>query len=161
MDRAVKIALSLATAIQNIMKEPTINTGRHGQDLENLAKIFDNATENLETQQQNSAQTSSTPTTQDNIRATPRVHARVTRNNTPGIITTQPPTPLENTEGGREFLPPRPNSEGGQKSVRKINSKPRSSKERQKIKQRIDSPEESEAQPESARETGHENAVSS
>ena len=39
----------------------------------------------------------------------------------------------------------------------KRNSKPRISKERQKIKQRIDSPEESGAQPDSAGETRHEN----
>ena len=108
MDRAVKIARSLSTAIQNILKEPTINTGRHGQALEKLAQIFDNATENLETHQQNSAQTLLTPATRADIRATPRVHARVTRNNTPGIIPKQPPTPIENTEGGKEF--PSPNS---------------------------------------------------
>ena len=66
----------------NILKEPTINRGRHGQALEKLAQIFDNATENLETHQQNRAQTSSTPTTRAKIRATPRVHARVTRNHT-------------------------------------------------------------------------------
>ena len=46
MDRAVKIAGSLTNAIQNILKEPTIDTGRHGQNLEKLANIFDNATEN-------------------------------------------------------------------------------------------------------------------
>ena len=50
MDRAVKISGTLTTAIQNLLKEPTINTGRHGQALEQLAKIFYNATENLETQ---------------------------------------------------------------------------------------------------------------
>ena len=145
MDRAVKIAGSLTTAIQNILKEPTKNTGRYGQAVENLAKIFENATENLETQQQNSAQTLSTPTTQANIRVTPRVHSRMTPKNTPGIIPTQPPTSLANTEGGEAFSPPISNSEGGQKSVRKRNSKPRSSEERKKLKQRIDPPEESGA----------------
>ena len=44
-----------------------------------------------------------------------RVHVRVTRNNTPGII----PTPIINTEGGKEFFPPIAYSEGVQKSVRK------------------------------------------
>ena len=72
MDRAVKIAASLTTAIQNILKKPTINTGRHGQALEKLANIFDNATDNLETQQQNRAQTSSTSTICANIRALTR-----------------------------------------------------------------------------------------
>ena len=123
MYRTVKIAGSLTTAILNIMKELTINTVRHVQDLEKLAKIFDNATDNLETQQQNSAQTSSTPTTRANIRATPRVHARVTRNNTPGIILTQQSTSIANTEGGKEFFPPIADSEGGQSNVRKRYSK--------------------------------------
>ena len=49
MDRAVKISGTLTTAIQNLLKEPIINTGRHGQALEQSAKMFDNATENLET----------------------------------------------------------------------------------------------------------------
>ena len=79
MDRAVKISGTLTTSIQNILKEPTINTGGHGEALEKLSKIFDNETENLETQVHYKAQTSSTPTMRANIRATPRVHARVTR----------------------------------------------------------------------------------
>ena len=97
MDREVKIAGTITTAIQNLLKEPTINTGRHGQALEQLAKILDNATENLETQVHHKAQTSSTPSTCATIQATPRVHASVTQNNTPGII----PTPIINTEGGK------------------------------------------------------------
>ena len=36
MDRAVKIAGTLTIAIQNILKEQTINTVRHGQALEQL-----------------------------------------------------------------------------------------------------------------------------
>ena len=115
MDRAVKIAGTLTTAIQNLLKEPTINTGRHGQSLEQLAKIFDNATDNLETQLHHKAQTSLTPTTRANIRATPRVQARVTRNNTPGII----PRTIMNTEGGKAFFPPIADSEVGQKIERK------------------------------------------
>ena len=91
MDRAVKISGTLTTSIQNILKEPTINTVWHGQALEQLAKIFDNTTDNLETQLQHKAQKSSMPTTRANIWATPRVHARVTRNNTPGIIPKQTP----------------------------------------------------------------------
>ena len=121
MDRAAKISGSLTTSIQNIFKEPTINTGWHGQALEKPAKIFDNATYNLETQQQNRAQTLSTPTTRTNIRATPRVHACVMRNNTPGITPQQPPTTIVNTEDVKEYFPPISNSEGGQNSERKIN----------------------------------------
>ena len=97
MDRTVKIAGTLTTAIKNLLNETTINTGRHGQALEQLAKIFDNATDNLETQLHHKAQILSTPTTRANIRATPRVHARVTRNNTPGIISKQTPTTIVNT----------------------------------------------------------------
>ena len=123
MDRATNMAGSLKTSIQNILKEPTINMGRHGQALEKLAQIFDNATENLETQQLNRAQTSSMPTTHANIRATQRVHAHVTRNNTPGIIPKQPPTPIANTEAAKSPPPPIADSEGVQNSERKINSK--------------------------------------
>ena len=38
-----------------------------------------------------------------NLMTTPRVHARVTRNNTPGIIPTQTTTPIMNTEGETSF----------------------------------------------------------
>ena len=41
MDRAVRIAGSLTSAIQRILKKPNINPGRHGQALEQLAKIFE------------------------------------------------------------------------------------------------------------------------
>ena len=119
MDRAVKIAGALTTAIQNLLTEPTINRIRHGQALEQLTKISDNATENLETQLHHKAQTLSTPTTRANIWATPRVHARVTRKNTPGII----PTTIINKEGGKDFSPSIADLQGGQKSKRKINSK--------------------------------------
>ena len=44
---AIKIVESITTAFQNILKEPSINTGRHGQVLEKLAKIFDNKTGNF------------------------------------------------------------------------------------------------------------------
>ena len=83
--------------------------------------VFENATDNLETQQQNRAQTSSTPTTSANIQATPRVHAPVTRNNTPGVIPKQTPITIVNTEDVKEYFPPISNSEGGQNSERKIN----------------------------------------
>ena len=139
MDRAVKIVGTLTTDIQNLLKKPTINTGRHGQSLEQIAKIFDNATENLETQLHHKAQTSLTPTTRANMRATPRIHARVTRNNTPGII----PTPIINTEGGKYFFPPIADSEGGQKSLSKINSKNERKmrqKNRELVKQLNDEP---------------------
>ena len=86
---------------------------------ESKADSFDNATENIETQVHHKAQTLSTPTTRANIRSTPRVHARVTRNNTPGIIQ----NPIINTEGGKEFSPQIAYLEGGQKSEIKINSK--------------------------------------
>ena len=119
MDRAVKIAVTLTTSIQTLLKEPTINTGRYGQALEQLANTFENATENLKTQLHCKAQTSSTTTTCTNIQAIPRVHARVARNNTPGIM----PTTIINTEVGKEFFPTIADSEGGQKSDRKINSK--------------------------------------
>ena len=49
MDRAVRIAGSLTNAIKRMLKQPNEDAGRHGQALEQLAKIFETATEKLET----------------------------------------------------------------------------------------------------------------
>ena len=59
------------------------------QALERLAEIFNTATMNLENWHVLTTPTSTIPTTPANIRTTPRVHQRVTRNNTPGIIPNQ------------------------------------------------------------------------
>ena len=48
MDRAVRIAGSLTNAINRVLKEPNRDVGRHGQALEQLTKIFETTTENLE-----------------------------------------------------------------------------------------------------------------
>ena len=84
MDNAVRIAGYLTSAIQRILKEPNMHTSRHGKALKQLAKIFMTATEKLETRHEHRVQTSFTPTTKANIRTAPRVHSRITRNNTPG-----------------------------------------------------------------------------
>ena len=115
------------------------NNNKHGtawSSIRKFAKLFDNATDNLEKQHHNRAQTSSTPTTRANIRATPRVHARVKRNNTPGIIPKKTPTPTANMEGGKDFFSPIEDSEGGQKSERKIKSKNERKKDRKIEKSR-------------------------
>ena len=162
MDKAVRIAAALTGAIKRMMAESTEDIGRHGRALEQLSQIFDKATERLEQSHESRVQTSSTPTTKANLRTAPRVHTRVTRNNTPGIIPTQTTTPIMNTEGGKEFFPQPPiseggqNSEGGQGSVRKRPNKPRSSTKRSKVNTRIDAPVEREAQPLSARDARQE-----
>ena len=89
MDKAVHIAHKLTNAIQQLLNEPTTREGRHVRALEKLADIFSTATKNLENRHTLTTPTSTTPTTPANIRTTPRVHQRVTRNNTPGIIPNQ------------------------------------------------------------------------
>ena len=84
-----------------MMSELTEDIGRHGRALAQLSQIFEKATERLEQGHKSRVQTSSTLTTKANLRTTPRVHARVTRNNTPRIIPTQTTTPIMNTEGGK------------------------------------------------------------
>ena len=48
MDRAVRIAGTLTNAMNIILKEPSINAGRHAKALEQLTNIFETATEKLE-----------------------------------------------------------------------------------------------------------------
>ena len=86
MDRAVRIAGTLTNAIKIMLKEPSINAGRRAKALEQLTHIFETATEKIEKRHENKPQTSSTPTTREEIRNTPRVHTRLTRNNTPRMI---------------------------------------------------------------------------
>ena len=69
-----------------MLKELSIDAGRHEKALEQLTNIFETAAEKLEKRHENRTQTSSTPTTREKVRTTPRVHARLTRNNTPGMI---------------------------------------------------------------------------
>ena len=104
MDKAVRIAGILTSAIKRMMTESSEDIGRHGRALEQLAQTFEKATEKFEQGHDSRPQTSSTPTTKANLRTTPRVHSRVARNNTPGIIPEQTATPILNTEGGREFF---------------------------------------------------------
>ena len=104
MEKAVRIAETLTGAIKRMMSESTEDIGRHGRALEQLAQIFEKATERLEQSHESRVQTSSTPTTKANLRTTPRVHTRVTRNDKPRIIPTQTTTPIMNTEGGKEFF---------------------------------------------------------
>ena len=61
MDRAVPIAGSLTSAIKRMLKEPNEDAGRHGQALEQLSKIFETATEKLETRHENKSKCQNHP----------------------------------------------------------------------------------------------------
>ena len=121
MYRAVNIAGSLTTAIQNILKGPTINMGRHGQALKKLAKMFETATENLETQQQK---------VHKPRRRQPRTPAY---GHTKGACSmtckqtsyhTNPTTHINSKYWSwQRVFPPIADSEGGQRNVRERNSK--------------------------------------
>ena len=101
MDEATKVAKDLLEAVKKLQEKEAHNPGRHTQALHTLAKIFRGETEHLPKAAPHSPQTSTNPTKQEEIRHTPRVHQRVTRNNTPGIIPT-PPAPMPLTsEGGQ------------------------------------------------------------
>ena len=105
MDRAVRIAGTLINTIKRMLKEPGIDAGRHGKALEQLTNIFETATEKLEKSHENRTQTLSTPTTREKIRTTPRVHSRLTRNNTPGMIPHRKTAPKINKEKDKNFPP--------------------------------------------------------
>ena len=75
MDRAVRIAVTLTNAIKRILKEPSRDAGRHEKALEQLTNIFETATEKIEKRHENRTQTSSTTTTREKVRTTPRVNA--------------------------------------------------------------------------------------
>ena len=105
MDRAVRIAGYLTNAIKRMLKDPNRDAGRHGKALEQLTNIFEKTTEKIEKRHENRTQTSSTPTTKEKVRTTPRVHSRLTRNNTPGIIPHRKKTPIINKEKDKEFFP--------------------------------------------------------
>ena len=98
MHRAVSIAGALTNAIRIMLKEPSINAGRHAKSLEQLTQIFETTTKKLAKRHENKTHTSSTPTTKEKIRTTPRVHTRLTRNNTPRMIPHRKTAP-KNTHG--------------------------------------------------------------
>ena len=104
MDAATRVAKDLLEAVRRVQGLEERNPGRHTQALETLAKIFRGTTEHLPAETAHRQQTSTNPTEPSAIRHTPRVHTRVTRSNTPGIIT-QPGPPI--SEGGQ-----RPTTEG-------------------------------------------------
>ena len=82
MDETLRVAKDLLNAIKKLQGQESILPGRHTKTIQTLLEIFNNKTINLKTTEQRVQQTSSSPTRLENIRQTPRVHSRVTRNNT-------------------------------------------------------------------------------
>ena len=101
MDAATRVAKDLLEAVKKLQGLEARNPGRHTKALNALAKIFSGETENLPEEAAPSPQTSTNPTEREDIRQTPRVHQRVTRRNTPGIIPTRPTPAPPISEGGR------------------------------------------------------------
>jgi hypothetical protein len=106
MDRAVTIAANLTSTLRELQDAPDQAIGRHSEALQKLADIFEKATTALENRHDRQTPTSSNPTAPQQVQEAPRVHQRMTRNNTPGIL----PSPLPISEGA-EII--HPNSEGG------------------------------------------------
>ena len=88
MDGATRVANDLVDAIQKLQGVEMRNPGRHTAALETLANFFKGETEHLPEGTNPGPQTSTNPTQPEDIRTTPRVHTKHTRNNTPGIIPT-------------------------------------------------------------------------
>jgi len=88
MDGATRVAKDLIEAIKKLRGLEKNHPGRHTTALEALAKIFKGETEHVPVRAGPEPQTSTNPTQPKEIRTTPRVHTKRTRNNTPGILPT-------------------------------------------------------------------------
>ena len=87
MDKAVGVENDLVNAIKKLQGQERIHQGRRASTLMKLSEIFQGKkTINLEQTIQTKPQTSISPTRPENFGTTPRVHSRVTRNNTPGML---------------------------------------------------------------------------
>ena len=95
MDDAAKIAATLVQAIHRLLQKNTQFPGRHDAALQQLAETFQHAATKTPTQEPTTQQSSTNPTSTADIRAAPRMHAKVTRANTPCIlpISQRLPTP--------------------------------------------------------------------
>eukprot|EP00978_Attheya_sp_CCMP212_P029498 scaffold104960_cov29-Attheya_sp.AAC.1 len=72
MDRAVVIDNNLTSTLRELQKAPAPNIVRHGEALQRLAKIFENATKELEKRHEIRTPTSSTPTAPQQLHEEPR-----------------------------------------------------------------------------------------
>jgi len=120
LDEAKRTALDLLQAVRKLCGQEVGQPSRHATALKQLAEIFQEKTGHLQDDRGPRApQTSSNPTEPAQLRSTPRVHSRVTRNNTPGILPTPPPltskeVPPAGSEGGPANSEGEPaDSEGG------------------------------------------------
>ena len=87
-DEMKQCAIKLADTIKKLTAEDEVRPRRQLEALQKLSDIFklslgeDNTSDEIRTA------TSATPTTKAAIRETPRVHGKLTCNNTPGILPT-------------------------------------------------------------------------
>ena len=101
MDDAAKIAATLLQAIRHLRQKNTKFHGRHDTALQQLAQFFQHTTTKTPTQEPTTQQSSTNPTSTADIRAAPRMHAKVTRTNTPGILPVLQRLPTPTSEGDR------------------------------------------------------------
>ena len=115
-DEVRRLAGDLTRAVQRMSKEEVRQPCRHTEALKQLSSIFADKLDAPTDTTTTPAQSSATPTAPASLQATPRVHLRRTRANTPGVIPptfTGPPHTNEGetsqeTEGGK-----RQTTEGG------------------------------------------------
>ena len=90
IDEAVRVTKDLLIAIKKLQSQEAAQLGRHVNALKKLSEIFQGKMINLDTRGREEPKITSSPTKPENLIKTPRVHSRVTRINTPGIIPEKP-----------------------------------------------------------------------
>ena len=104
MDDAVKISTTLVQAIRRLRQNNTQFPGRHDAALQQLAENFQHATTKTPTQEPTAKQSSTNLKSTAEIIAAPRMHAKVTSANTPGILPISHQLPTLTPEGDRMAL---------------------------------------------------------
>ena len=87
-DEIKRVAMDLTNAIIKLNDGKEKIPRRQIEALQKLSKIFKVNLKEVEKEYVQQHFSSSTPTSKESIRTAPRVHSRVTRNNTPGMIPT-------------------------------------------------------------------------
>ena len=95
------MALNLTAVIQKLQGLASRKQGRHVEALKRLSAIFGDKIDLMVPEEHLPRQSSSNPTAPAQLKNTPRVHARQTRANTPGMLPVKARTLPPISEGGQ------------------------------------------------------------
>ena len=87
-DEIKRVAMDLRDAIMKLKETKEKRPRRQIEALQKLSDIFNNDLDKAEQQYVHDSFLSRAPTSKSAVRTVPRVHGRVSRNNTPGVIPT-------------------------------------------------------------------------